>query len=156
VSDLIADSCVVAKWFLPEPDSDAALRVLTHMQAAGGQVIVLDLAFPEVANVVWKHARRGLIDVADAERLLELLLRTSVRIEPARPFLQSAFKIAAKYDRAVNDALVVTAAVQLGVAAVTADERLYNAIRDDFTNVKLLSEWDVPGGNKSPKADPSK
>lgn len=143
MSDVIADSCVVAKWLLPEPDSDAALRVLARTQASGSQVIVLDLAFPEVANVIWKYYRRGLVDETNAEKLLSALLRAPVRVEPARPYLKAAFEVAAKYDRAVYDALVVVAATQLGVTAITADERLYNAVQDDFPDVMLLNDWDA-------------
>ena len=62
MSDVIADSCVAAKWVIPEPDSAQAKRVLREVSLRGDQVIVLDLVLPEVANAIWKrHHRRQLL-----------------------------------------------------------------------------------------------
>jgi predicted nucleic acid-binding protein len=57
MSDVVVDSRVVAKWFVPEPDSAQAEQVVTDVKAAGGRLIVLDLVYSEVANVIWKNYR---------------------------------------------------------------------------------------------------
>ena len=51
-ADVVVDSCVVAKWILPEADSERARQVLVETTQAGGQAIVLDIAFAEVANAI--------------------------------------------------------------------------------------------------------
>jgi predicted nucleic acid-binding protein len=56
MSDTVVDSSVVAKWILPEADSDQAQRLLSE-KAKGDGLIVLDLVFPEVANAIWKRWR---------------------------------------------------------------------------------------------------
>jgi predicted nucleic acid-binding protein len=52
MSDTVVDSSVVAKWILPEPDSAQAQRLITEVAAAGERLVVLHLAFPEVANAI--------------------------------------------------------------------------------------------------------
>jgi predicted nucleic acid-binding protein len=43
------------KWFLPEVHSDAARALLDPAH----EFVVPDLLFPEVANAIWKKARRS-------------------------------------------------------------------------------------------------
>ena len=76
MSDTVVDSSVVAKWVLPEPDSTQAQRLIAEVAAIGERLIVLDLAFPEVANAIWKRHRQGLITLDEARySLADLLLR---------------------------------------------------------------------------------
>jgi len=52
MSDMVLDSSVVAKWVLPEPDSAQAQRLISEVAIQGERLIVLDLAFTEVANAI--------------------------------------------------------------------------------------------------------
>ncbi len=72
--DAVADSCVVAKWLLIEPDTPEALRVFADVKTRGGRLIVLDLALIEVAQAIWKRVHRGLLIPEEGERLTEALL----------------------------------------------------------------------------------
>ena len=141
MSDLVVDSSVVAKWILPEADSAKAHQLIVQTAASGERLIVLDLVFPEVANAIWKRHRQQLIDQSEARELLEALLRSPVGVEPAVALLASAFAIAAKYDRAIYDALFVALAQQQGVPGITADEPLFNAIHADFPRIVLLRDF---------------
>ena len=116
MSDLVVDSSVVAKWVFPEADSAKAQQLIVQTAAAGERLIILDLVFPEVANAVWKRHRQQLIDLSEARELLEALVRSPVAVEPAASLLDSAFEIAAKYDRAIYDALFVALSDQLALA----------------------------------------
>jgi hypothetical protein len=60
MSDTVVDSSVVAKWVLPEPDSAHAERLIAEVALKGERLIVLDLAFVEVTNAIWKRHHRGL------------------------------------------------------------------------------------------------
>lgn len=141
MSDTVVDSSVVAKWFLAESDSSQAQRLIAEVAGAGERLIVLDLAFPEVANAIWKRLRQRLITMSEAEDCLQDLSKSPVHIEPAMRFLSPALKIAAQYDRAIYDALFVALAQDLGLRGVTADEPLYNAVRADFPQIVLLRDW---------------
>jgi predicted nucleic acid-binding protein len=141
MSDLVVDSSVVAKWILPEADSDKAQQLIVQAAASGDRLIVLDLVFPEVANAIWKRQRQQLIQLHEAQVLLQALIRSPVAVEPAVLLLATAFEIAAKYDRAVYDALFVALAEQQGLRGITADEPLFNTIHVDFPRIVLLRDF---------------
>src|SRR5712691_2595563 len=141
MSDTVVDSSVVVKWIVPEPDSTQADRLVAEVALQGERLIVLDLAFVEVTNAIWKRYHRGLATLDEARQFLDKLLRIPVHVEPAVRLLKPALEIAAKYDRAVYDALFVALCQDLGLQGVTADEPLYNAIHTDFPQIILLRNW---------------
>ena len=141
MSDTVVESSVVAKWALPEPDSAHAKRLIAEVALKGERLIVLDLAFVEVTNAIWKRYHRGLATLDEARQFLDKLLRSPVHVEPAVRLLKPALEIAARYDRAVYDALFVALCQDLGLQGVTADEPLYNAIHADFPQIILLRNW---------------
>ncbi len=141
MSDTVVDSSVAAKWILPEPDSPQADRLITEVAQKGERLIVLDLAFVEIANAIWKRYHRGLATLDESRQFLDKLLRSPVHVVPANRLLKPALEIAAKYDRAIYDALFVALAQDLGLSGVTADEPLCNAIHADFPQIVLLRDW---------------
>jgi predicted nucleic acid-binding protein len=151
--DTVVDSSVVAKWILPEPDSAQAKRLITEVALKGHRLIVLDLAFVEVANAIWKLHHRGLASLDDTRQSLDDLLQIPVHVEPARRLLKPGLEIAAKYDRAVYDALFVALCQDLGLPGVTADEPLYNTTHADFPQLILLRNWLGPAFNHSRPAE---
>ena len=141
MSDIVVDSSVVAKWVVPEPDSPQAHRVVKDIQTTGGRLIVLDLVFPEVVNVIWKKQRQKIVALDKASEFFGDLKMIPVHVEPAARLLDQALEIAIKYDRAVYDALFVSLAHDLGIQGVTADEPLYNTTHSDFPQIVLLRDW---------------
>jgi predicted nucleic acid-binding protein len=107
----------------------------------GEELLVLDLAFVEVANAIWKQQCQGLITLADARQFVGKLLAISVQIHPAIALLRPAFEIAVKYDLAIYDALFVALAQESQLPGVTADEPLWRAVHMDFPNIILLRDW---------------
>ena len=102
MSDVVVDSSVVAKWLLPEPDSGQAQRVLADTVAAGGRLVVLDLMFAEVANVIWKKHRKKLITLSEANGALVDLIRSPVHPEQATRVLdRSRARARARVDGSV-------------------------------------------------------
>jgi predicted nucleic acid-binding protein len=83
MSDTVVDSSVVAKWILAEPDSAHAQRLISEVALKGERLIVLDLAFVEVTNAIWKLHHRGLSTLDEARQLLDKLLQIPVHVEPA-------------------------------------------------------------------------
>ena len=141
MSDTVVDSSVLAKWVLPEPDSAEAQRLISEVALEGERLIALDLAFAEAANAIWKRHRRGLAKLDEARQLLNDLLQSPVHIEPATRLLKPALEIAARYDRAIYDALFIALCQDLGLSGVTADEPLYNVVHGDFPQIILLRNW---------------
>jgi predicted nucleic acid-binding protein len=141
MSDVVVDSSVIAKWILPEADSNQARRLITEVAMVGESLFVLDLALTEVTNAIWKRHHQRLIAVEEAQRLLARLLQTPVHLKPSTTLLTSSLDIAVRYDRSVYDALFVAMARELRLQGVTADEPLWRSVHADFPNIVLLRDW---------------
>ena len=141
MSDVVVDSCVIAKWVLPETDSAQAMRLLTSVVGGNERLFALDIALIEAMNAVWGRHHRRLISTEDAHGFVSDLLDTPVHFQLADRLLKAAFEIAVKYNRAIYDALFVALAQDLRLPGVTADEPLWQAVHADFPNIILLQDW---------------
>src|SRR5947207_9040977 len=110
MADIVVDSSVMAKWVLPEADSPQAQSLITEAARTRDRLIVLDLAYPEITNAIWKQHYRGLVTLDEARLLLDKLLACPVHVEPAHRLLRPGLEIAAKYRRSAYDALFVALA----------------------------------------------
>ena len=134
---VVVDASVAAKWFLPEPDAPAALRLLDdryHLAAP-------DLIRPEVGNVAWKLHSRGVLDTEEASDLIAHFLSMPLEIHDSTFLLAPALEIAVATNRPVYDSLYLALAVELGGVVVTADARWVHALTDDPLGgfIRLLS-----------------
>lgn len=123
---LVVDASVVVKWFIPEADSEAALR----LRNGGERFIAPDHVFAEVANAIWKSVRRGDLTIDDGRAVVKQVEIGSVAIKtvPCRDLATAAFEIAVAYDRTIYDAMYVALAMQSNTRLITADGHLYNAL----------------------------
>ena len=131
----------LAKWVLPEDDSDRVLQLAADAAVAGGQLIVLDLALIEVTNAVWKRVYRKLITPLEAQKFIDDLTVLPVAIAESKPLLKSAYQLAVKYRIAVYDAIFVALTIDLSQSGVTTDEPLVNAVKADYPQIHLLRNW---------------
>ena len=120
----VVDASVVVKWFLPEEHAAAARGLL----ADGNTLTAPDLVYAEVANVYWKHWRRGLVSTDEVSALLTDLCALPVRPVSSRSLIVPATELACLHERTVYDALYLALAEQLDCIMVTADQRLVNAL----------------------------
>lgn len=141
MSDVVVDSCVLAKWVLPEADSTQAMRLLTAVVGRGDHLIAIDIALAEAINAVWNRRHRRLITLEDAQVFVSDLLDSPVHFQPSESRLKAAFDIATRYDRSVYDALFVATANELQLPGVTADEPLWRSVHADCPNIVLLRDW---------------
>jgi len=120
----VVDANVVAKWFVPEPLSDEAVRLLDDEHELASP----DLLWPEVVNVVWKKSRAGQITPQEASRIVAALDTCPLTAFPSRLVLGGALEIAFGTGRSVYDSVYLALAVALECPLATADERLANAL----------------------------
>jgi predicted nucleic acid-binding protein len=116
---LIIDASIAIKWVVPELGSAEALS----LRRTG--LVAPDLLIPECANVLWKKVRRG--ELTEAEALLgaRLLERAGVQLEPMRPLLEAATRLAVALDHPAYDCMYLALASTMDCEFVTADRRFY-------------------------------
>jgi predicted nucleic acid-binding protein len=135
---LVVDSSVVVKWFVEEELRAEALSLLAPSRLR----VAPQFLTVEVANVLLKKVRRGETTLAYAEGALSRL-SGMLNLVDISHLVSSAFSLAAKYQRTSYDALYVVLALDEGCRFVTADERLYNALRPHLPETMVWLR-DVP------------
>jgi len=120
--EYVLDSSIIAAIFFPEEASSRAVRAVQDRE-----LITVDLAMTEVANVAWK--RVTLFD--EEEKLIKEALKKSVEfintachVLEARYLLEISFEIALREKITVYDALFLAATETEGVPLLTLDKRL--------------------------------
>ena len=118
------DAGVGVKWFVPEPDDDAA-----GLLDARFELHAPSYFFTEAASAL---QRKVAIDrtLSEAEGLeaFQLLRTVPMSIHATKGLLEDAFRHGVRYRRPVYDSLYLVLAAALGGRIVTADRRLYNGV----------------------------
>lgn len=127
----VLDASVAAKWFLPadsEPYSQEAMGILEQYTAGRLQLLVPDLFWPELANLLWKAVRQGRIAAASTDEAVVELSRCKMPTTPSASLLADAISIAGVFRRPVYDSMYIALAINSSCRMLTADEKLVNAV----------------------------
>jgi predicted nucleic acid-binding protein len=119
-ADFVVDASVAAKMFFKEAGSDRARTLLT----TGGIVAAPDLLFLEIASISAKQLRRGLCSADLAREAVIAVADFIDEVVPSRELRLGAFLFARDDGFSAYDGSYLALAERLGVAVVTADERL--------------------------------
>jgi len=141
VSRFVVDASVAIKWYLPEPNSVDADRLLS----GGFQLLAPDLLIPEVGNILWKRVVRSEITVQKAKVILRALESLPMTLLPASVLAENAMTVACGLQRSFYDSLYLALALMSDCSLVTADRKLFDAVKDAAPVKKhLLWIQDVP------------
>ena len=143
MTSIVLDASVAAKWLLPsrnEPFAAEAARVFDRYVAGEIGIVVPDLFWAELANVLWKSARLGRCTEPAARLSLESILDRGFPTVPSNSLVSHAFDIAIAFGSSVYDAIYVALAVTSNRRFVTADEKLARAMAPRFP-VKHLAAF---------------
>ena len=121
---LVVDASVAVKLLVDEPDSDAA----RELAANGQELHAPRLMVSEVANALWRKARLGQIERADAGAALALLSDMPVRWNDDETVGADAVRLALALDHPVYDCMYLALAHRIGATVVTADRRFAAAV----------------------------
>jgi predicted nucleic acid-binding protein len=135
LSAYVLDASVAAKWFLPPIGETLVARALDlRDNYAQGTVslVVPDLFWPELGNILWKAVRVGRIPREPADKAVKAISELHLPTIPCLGLLGEAFSIAVTFQCTVYDAVYVALAVLSSRTLVTADERLANALAAHF------------------------
>ncbi|MCS6859177.1 MAG: type II toxin-antitoxin system VapC family toxin [Abditibacteriales bacterium] len=135
----VVDASIAVKWFLEEVHAESARRLLDD----GHALLVPDLFFPEVGNILWKRVRFGEMSEEEAAAMLQALRKIPLQIHPSLPLILPALEIACQIQRTVYDSLYIALAVHERTVMVTADEKFYNAIKGSPLSPHVLWVEDI-------------
>jgi predicted nucleic acid-binding protein len=124
MTDYVIDASVGIKWFVPEIHSDVAQQLLTE----GNTLLVPDLFFPEIGNILWKRVRRGEDTSENARQTFAEFNTVPMEVYGSQPLTPTALAIALQTDRTVYDSLYLALAILQQCSMVTADTKLFNAL----------------------------
>lgn len=134
----VIDAGIAVKWFLTEPQSDKARRLLEQYQRKSIELMGPDLIIAEATNVFWKRSLRGDLTSQEAADNLQDLLAINLPLISATLLATRALSLAQTYNRSAYDCLYLALALDRNCEFVTSDERLFNAIGSQFPNIRLL------------------
>ena len=81
---IVIDSGVIIKWFVAEPYSAEARRIVRGYRAGTVTLLAPDLSHAEVGNIVWKKQRFQGLPVSTAARILRVMRRLDISLTSAR------------------------------------------------------------------------
>jgi predicted nucleic acid-binding protein len=121
---LVCDASVLFKLLVEEADSGRARALV-----AATEVIVPELVYAEIGNALWAYMRRMGIGIAEGQRLLDVLERAPLNVQPIRPYLRRGMGIASALKHPLYDCIYLALGESLQVPVVTADLRLLSVVR---------------------------
>lgn len=139
----VVDAGIAVKWFIEEPDSEQARRLLTNYSRWIDDLIAPDLIIAEVTNVFWKRAARGDLTATEAKDSLIDLLSLNLPLVSSALLAAKALHLAQDRQRSVYDCLYLALALERGCNFVTSDERLHHAVGQIIPQVTLLRDLNL-------------
>lgn len=132
---LVVDASAIAALYLPEEGSEQVEKALSQARS----LHTLDLAAYEVANVVWKHTRRGLLRQEEAAELVEEALRLlkTLEVHTYAEVLEDALRLALRHGITVYDAAYAALAEKIGGKLLTLDRQLAEKVPIALTPDRL-------------------
>ena len=137
---LVVDASVAVKWFIPELHAGDSLRFLEKECT----LLAPDLILSEFGNILWKKLQRGEIKAIEARGIIADFKEVPIVIYPSAPLMEDAWSIAEKYLRNFYDSLYLSLARIQGCPLVTADRKLYDALKNGPLRKNILWVENVP------------
>lgn len=138
------DSGIVLKLVLDEPDSDRAEALWISWVQSGRQPVAPYLFTFEITAVLRKHVYRGPLTEADGAHALERALAFNVVLLSTDDLHVRAWNLASRFNRpTAYDAHYLALAEGLKCEFWTADQRLYNSVKDELGWVRWISQAPV-------------
>ena len=144
--EVVVDSSVMVKWFIPEDYHEEAKALLRDHLMGEVTAVAPKYALVEFANALRKYLIRGLIDRANVGTIYGLLLESSPRlIDEDGGLVRRALEYSLREEITVYDSCYVMVARELETAFYTADERLLRRLRGRERVIRHIREY-LAGG----------
>lgn len=136
----VVDASIAVKWFVPELHAISANRLLYE----NFELFAPDLIFPEFGNVLWKKWRRGEVTAASAYGIIKDFRQMAMKCYNSQLFVGKAWRISERFGRSFYDSLYIALAKAQACPLVTADRKLYNALKNGSLKKHVLWVEDIP------------
>jgi predicted nucleic acid-binding protein len=117
---LVIDANVGLKWFIEEPRSPAARKILDK----GASFIAPDIFIPEICNVVWKKVKNQEITAEQGQAIVSNVPMVLDHIVPSSEVAKRAFALAVQFNHPVYECLYLALAERESISLVTDDVKL--------------------------------
>lgn len=141
-SPVCVDANIVVALVTTEAQSERALALWAKWMRGGVQVVAPALLRYEATSALRRKVVRGVMSLQDARRALGETLSLDIELLDPSELSPRAFDLAARLNRpAAYDTHYLALAEMVEGEFWTADERLYNAVRDDFPSIRWLGDY---------------
>ncbi len=137
---VIDTSVVLASLLEDEPAYSSATALLQNFLASDLELLSISLLPYELANGLWQAVRKGRVTAKDVVLLLETFEQFELPLYAVRP--AEVVSLAERLQcPSAYDAAYLALAEREKAPLVTADKRLYNAVRDSFPWIVLVEDF---------------
>lgn len=134
----VVDASVAVKWFLPEPGSEQALKLL----GAGQALIAPDLIRTDVPAAITRKVRMNGLDAADAKECVRLWLDALkdgvVQVNSSLEDLREGANLALQLHHNIYDCVYLALARRISARLVTADGKFFEKAITVYPALELL------------------
>ncbi|MGI8639122.1 MAG: type II toxin-antitoxin system VapC family toxin [Pyrinomonadaceae bacterium] len=141
MKNIVVDSGITVKWYIEEDDSPIAQLIYDEYESGKLSFLAPDLIYAEFGNIIWKKLIFKDLDRQEADFAIQRFKKISFTLTPITFLFDDAYQIAVKHKRTFYDSLYLALSIRENCEFVTADEKFYNALRANFSNIILLSNW---------------
>lgn len=132
---LVLDASVIIKWFTQEEKREQAINLRENYINGEIEIVVPDLLLYEISNALRFNSNFQEEDIKEAiQSLFDMEISIIV---PVPEILQKTINIAYSKEITIYDALYIALAQIIDFDFITADEKLYEKLKDN-KNVYLL------------------
>ena len=138
---IVLDASVAIKWLNPhESLADKAQIIRDDYEQGRISLLVPSFWEYEVVNGINKAVARGHLNEEEGYEAVALVLALHAE-KAVLPSAQESYQLARKYQRSVYDSWYVHLAETRGCQFWTADQKLYNALKNLTPWVKWLADY---------------
>ena len=138
---LVIDASVVLKWYLTDEEyGEKALNLLTKYISNELDFLAPSLLEYEVVNGLIIAQKRGRIKEEKILLAIDGFMDLNIKLKDLSQLYPRVLYYCKIYNRSVYDASYLATAESEGIAMITGDKRLYNAVKEDLKWVKWLGD----------------
>ena len=122
---VVVDAAVISKWFVSEPHSEAARRIVD----GSFEVVVPDLVFSDLGTILQHRVTSDEMSDAEALAVLQVVAKMPLQVHRTWPLGPIALELQRSLACGVYDCIHIALALRETAVFVTANRSLYDKLR---------------------------